>query len=225
MRKIKTTLFLIALSAIFTTAIGQYTPEEQAEIDAANNMQSSRPGSSYLVDPMMPTLTPNAGETQTFIVNGNELFTDPGGPGGDCEGSQGPGNYPNCDCITTTTLTSLTHQVILDFKTFGVFLTFDTLNIYDGPDTSSPLLYRSGVQGDELAEMITSNGSSIFVSTDQSLTVEFRASGVVDFCGWEAEVLRGDAIPTLSQWGILALAMLTMIFGVMMIRQRKSVLA
>ena len=40
-----------------------------------------------------------------------------------------------------------------------------------------------------------------------------------------AFTLCGDItpIPTLSQWGIIALGMLTMIFGVVMIRQRKVI--
>lgn len=162
-----------------------FSPEERHALKAyfRNANRSS------LVD-----ITPVAGATETFAVNVGDHFFDPGGPGGDCSGPNTgppiPGNYPNCGCVTTTTLTGANLEV--EFLSFNVFGTFDFLNIYDGPDTSSPQLYDSNLNSttDTLAGMIAANGSAVFTSTSGALTFEFSATAVVDSCGWEVEVLN-----------------------------------
>ena len=143
-------------------------------------------------------IIPTAGATESFAVVAGDFFYDPsdgttGGPGGDCTttSSGNPGDYPNCDCDTVTTLTGAGLSV--EFLSFRIFGTFDYLNIYDGPDTSSPQIYDSNLNSDtdELAGMIAANGSAVFTSTTGALTFEFHATGVVNTCGWEVEVLSG----------------------------------
>jgi hypothetical protein len=147
---------------------------------------------SSLVD-----IIPTAGATESFAVATGDFFYDPsdginGGPGGDCTttSSGDPGDYPNCGCTTVTTLTGTGLEV--EFLSFNIFGTFDVLNIYDGPDTSSPQIYDSNLNSttDTLAGMIAANGSAVFTSTSGALTFEFSATTVVNTCGWEVEVLN-----------------------------------
>ena len=144
----------------------------------------------------LANIVPTAGATETFAVVPGDFFYDPsdgvtGGPGGDCSttSSGNPGDYPNCGCVTTTTLTGTDLEV--EFLSFNVFGNFDFLNIYDGPDTSSPQIYDSNLNSstDTLAGMIAANGSAVFISTSGALTFEFSATAVVNTCGWEVEVL------------------------------------
>ncbi|MEL6812768.1 MAG: hypothetical protein AAFP76_15680 [Bacteroidota bacterium] len=146
----------------------------------------------------MADIIPTAGATETFAVVPGDFFYDPsdgttGGPGGDCTttSSGNTGDYPNCGCVTTTTLTGTDLEV--EFLSFRVFGTFDFLNIYDGPDTASPQIYDSNLntETDTLAGMIAANGSAVFTSTSGALTFEFSATAVVNTCGWEVEVLSG----------------------------------
>lgn len=138
-------------------------------------------------------LTPVAGQTESFDVSQGDFFYDPGGPGGSSTGGT-PGNYPNCGCITVTTLNGATE---IEFLFFSVFATFDWLRIYDGEDTSGPVLFDNNTGGANsgditLADMIASNGSAIFTGTSGSLTFEFRSSTVVDYGGWEVEILAAS---------------------------------
>ena len=147
----------------------------------------------------MADIIPNAGATESFGVVVGDFFYDPvdgtgqGGPGGDCSGPNTggpiPGNYPNCGCTTVSTLTGT--DLAVEFLSFNIFGTFDVLNIYDGPDTSSPQIYDSNLNAetDNLAGMIAANGSAVFESTSGALTFEFSATAVVDSCGWEVEVV------------------------------------
>ena len=147
---------------------------------------------------IMAQIIPTAGATETFAVDVGDFFYDPsdgvtGGPGGDCSttSSGDPGDYPNCGCATITTLTGT--DLSVEFLTFRVFGTFDYLNIYDGPNTSSPKIYDSNLNSDTdtLAGMIAAHGSGIFNSTSDALTFEFYATTVVNTCGWEVEVISG----------------------------------
>ena len=137
-------------------------------------------------------IIPTAGATETFAVAVGDFFFDPGGPGGSSTGGT-PGNYPNCGCITLTTLTGVTD---IQFNFFSVFAIFDWLRIYDGTDTSGTVLYDNATGGANegditLADMVASNGSAAFTSTTGSLTFEFNATTVVDYGGWEVEILSG----------------------------------
>ncbi len=176
------------------------TAEEQTEILAADQERGNvsqesnyNPYSGKILSAIIPT----AGATETFAVATGDFFYDPtdgvnGGPGGDCTttSSGDPGDYPNCGCVTVTTLTG--DDLSIEFLSFKVFGTFDFLNIYDGPNTSSPQIYDSNLNGDTdtLAGMIAANGSGVFNSTSGALTFEFNATTVVNSCGWEVEILN-----------------------------------
>ena len=162
-------------------------------------------------------ITPVAGSTTTVMPMDGDIFTDPtdgvtGGPGGDCTttSSGNPGDYPNCGCITTTTLCAPAGQEItVTFTDFMVFGNFDWLAIFDGngpvtatngggsatnPTSGDPTLFNSSVDGDDLAQMTGSTGV-IFTSTSGCLTFAFRSSTVVPSCGWEATVTLSGGAP------------------------------
>ncbi len=178
--------------------------EIQRELDAsmaergANAPLNSFVSEGQRTRSVMANIIPTAGAMETFAVDTGDFFYDPsdgmtGGPGGDCSttSSGDPGDYPNCDCVTTTTLTGNNLEVeFLEFRVFGMF---DFLVIYDGPDTMSPQIYDSNLNNDTdtLAGMIAANGSAIFTSSSGALTFEFSATAVVNTCGWEVEVLSG----------------------------------
>ena len=132
------------------------TAENEAEILAAEQQRVETDlNYNSVVQNRNPlaAIIPNAGATETFAVTAGDFFYDPtdgvnGGPGGDCTttSSGDPGDYPNCGCVTTTTLTGT--DLSVEFLSFNVFGNFDWLNIYDGPDTSSPQIYDSNLNTD-----------------------------------------------------------------------------
>jgi hypothetical protein len=136
-------------------------------------------------------IIPTAGATESFNVVTGDLFYDTGGPGGSTTGGT-PGNYPNCNCDTYTTLVGATE---IDFLYYSINNTFDYLIIYDGLDVTAPVIFDSRPGDiDDLAELIAANGgSSLFSSTSGDMTFEFHASGVVDYGGWEIEITDGGA--------------------------------
>src|SRR5690606_32931405 len=138
----------------------------------------------------MADIIPTAGATETFTPNEGDHFYDPGGPGGSSTGGTA-GNYPNCNCDTQTTLEGVSE---IEFQFFSVFATFDYLRIYDGTDATGTLLYDNGSGGPNagditLADMIASNGSATFASTPGKFFFLFHASSVVDYGGWDAEII------------------------------------
>ncbi|GEQ86650.1 hypothetical protein ULMS_21580 [Patiriisocius marinistellae] len=134
---------------------------------------------------------PTAGATETFNVATGDFFFDPGGPGGSIDTDGVPGNYPNCNCITTTTLVGADE---VTFNDFYVFSTFDWLRIYDGADNSAPLLFENDLTTTiTYADFIAANGGSAsIVSTGGMLTFEFRSSTVVDRLGYDVEITNGS---------------------------------
>ncbi len=164
----------------------------------ANELQRLRGHLNSAYRGALAAIIPNAGATETFPVVVGDFFYDPtdgtnGGPGGDCSttSSGDLGDYPNCGCTTVTTLTGT--DLSVEFLSFNIFGNFDVLNIYDGPDTSSPQIYDSNLNTntDTLAGLIAANGSAVFDSTSDALTFEFSATAVVNTCGWEVEVIAG----------------------------------
>src|SRR5690554_1699877 len=177
----------------------QHTVLEQIEIAAAESERQSNPvtnSSTTQTRAITALIIPNAGMTENFNVSHGDFFYDPtdginGGPGGVCTGtgSGDPGDYPNCGCTTTTTLTATGLSVT--FLSFNIFGNFDYLNIYDGPNTSSPKIYDSNTNAntDTYAGMVALVGNPpVFTATGGSLTFEFHATTVVNSCGWEAEI-------------------------------------
>ncbi len=149
-------------------------------------------------DGTMENFIPTAGATETFTPAVGDRFYDTGGPGGGGlnpnggNGTELPGNYKNCGCVTTTTLDGVTE---LQFHTFEVFGNFDWLRIYDGTTTSGTLLYNSNsnTDTDTLAGMIAYHGSAVFTGTSGAITFEFSASTVVDHTGWDVEILATES--------------------------------
>ncbi|MDC7995582.1 proprotein convertase P-domain-containing protein [Altibacter sp. HG106] len=131
-------------------------------------------------------IIPTAGATETFTPATGDFFFDPGGPGGaNSDGT--PGNYPNCGCITVTTLEGVDE---IDFIDYGVNNTFDWLVIYDGTSTADPVIFDSRPGDvDDLAELIAEFGGTTFSGTSGDLTFEFSASAVINYLGWEIEIL------------------------------------
>ncbi|GHC54571.1 hypothetical protein GCM10008083_18530 [Ulvibacter litoralis] len=189
-------------NAAATQNILMRTAQMDEELQAAAIWRATNPAttSSRAVGNNMPSANlladfiPTAGATETFTPAVGDHFFDPGGPGGSSTGGS-PGNYPNCDCDTVTTLAGVTE---IEFLDFGVFATFDYVRIYDGVDTSGAVLYDNSTgganQGDiTLGDMIASNGSASIVGTSGALTFFFHASGVVDYGGWDAEIIALSA--------------------------------
>ncbi|WP_203293031.1 GEVED domain-containing protein [Luteirhabdus pelagi] len=174
----------------------------QAELDAdaqALHEQHSGAVSQALAAQnrdVLADIIPTAGATETFTPAVGDFFFDPGGPGG--TGTDGdPGNYPNCGCVTLTTLAGVTE---IEFLDMNIFATFDWLKIYDGADTSGTILYDNATDGanegdNTLADMIASNGSASFVGSSGNLTFEFNASAVVNRLGWEVEIIDAGPPP------------------------------
>ena len=185
------------------------TADEQQEINVAqeyfaitgNFFPDLTFGNPYTgTDGAMEDFIPTAGATETFTPAVGDFFYDTGGPGGGGlnpsggNGTELPGNYLNCGCITTTTLAGVTK---IEFHEFEVFGNFDWLKVYDGTDTSGTVLYDSNTNGDTdtFAGMIAYNGSGVFIGTSGAMTFEFNASTVVDHTGWEVEILAPDSEP------------------------------
>ena len=172
------------------------TAEDEAEVMAAaqyranSNMQNNVPiGNRTILSDIIPT----AGMTETFTPAVGDNFFDPGGPGGSTTGGSS-GNYPNCGCDTVTTLDGVTE---IDFQYFSVLAVFDYLRIYDGVDATGTLLYDNGDGGSnegdrDLAAMIASHGSSTFAGASGSLTFIFHATTIIDFGGWNVEVIAAS---------------------------------
>nr|MBS0036836.1 HYR domain-containing protein [Saprospiraceae bacterium] len=140
-------------------------------------------------------VVPNAGETETFTVSQGDIFTDPGGPGGNCSsGGASPPNYPNCGCATVTTLTGVSAIEFLEFSVFG---NFDYLEIYDGPDVNSPKIFDNRDFGPgwvQFFHVVAELGDPpVLNSSSGSLTFYFWATSVVNRCGYEILILEGSS--------------------------------
>lgn len=150
-------------------------------------------------------VTPNVCMTETFTVNNGEVFTDPtdgvqGGPGGNCDSTSSgdPGDYPDAGCVTTTTLCSANGMPItLDFTSFGMFATFDWIQIFDGTTGTGTPKYDNlnGPADNFLSDFVATNGSSMVTCPSGCITVVFNTSTVVNQCGWEATISIGGSPP------------------------------
>src|SRR5690606_37590137 len=186
------------LGSILLLSIGlsaqNYTSEELNEIQQAQLsytesalFQNPFGGFDYGDEDIHEDFIPTAGATETFNPAVGDFFFDPGGPGGGPDGTAG--NYPNCGCITNSTLAGVSQ---IEFNAFEVFGNWDWLKVYDGTDTSGTLLYDSNVGGYNLADMIAPNGSAVFNASSGNFHFEFNASTVVNRLGWGVEILETD---------------------------------
>jgi len=193
--------FLWCFFAAFPLLVNaqNYTSQELAEIQAHNFWASmeqpnfdtpSFGGFEYGDEDVNENFIPTAGATETFSPGVGDFFYDPGGPGGSSTGGDA-GNYPNCGCDTFTTLAGVSE---IKFNFFSVFGNFDYLQIYDGTDATGTLLYNNGAGGANdgditLSDMIASHGSDSFTAASGNFYFIFHASTVVDYGGWEVEVM------------------------------------
>jgi len=138
-------------------------------------------------DPLADII-PTAGATETFTPEVGDFFFDPGGPGGGPDGS--PGNYPNCGCVTKTTLAGVSQLEFLDYEVFG---TFDWLRLYDGTDATGVLLFDNGPGGNganTFAQLLAVNGGTgVFNATSGNFFFDFNSTTVINRLGWEVEIL------------------------------------
>ncbi len=112
-------------------------------------------------------------------------FYDTGGPGGD---------YSDNENVTTViTPENSGEQVTVTFTAFDVEEGWDALYVYDGPDTSAPLISSGNPQTNGGFPAGGYYGTTIpgpFVSSHASgaLTFVFLSDGSVPRAGWEADV-------------------------------------
>jgi len=109
--------------------------------------------------------------TQDFC--GGDRFYDSGGA---------DGNYSNNENETTVIAPETSgDRVRVVFESFSLESCCDNLSIYDGPDTTSPLLgLYSG--GNLPGELVSSHATG-------ALTFVFRSDGSVTFSGWDARII------------------------------------
>ncbi|MCB0642219.1 MAG: fibronectin type III domain-containing protein, partial [Phaeodactylibacter sp.] len=170
-------------------------------------------------------VTPSEGLVECFAVGQGGVFVDFGGLGGNASVEGAPGNYLNCDCVTTTTLCSTDGTALtVDFTAFTIFAAFDWLVILDAPNLMEEV-YPLSIMDDPAnaafqlfndADGVGDGGSenygpgaengigtlgtmptNTFTSTNPAgcLTFVFRASGVVDDPGWEADLSVASGAP------------------------------
>ncbi len=172
------------------------TAEEEAEIlgDLQNRANSNKQNNVVTQNrTILSDIIPTAGATEIFNPAVGDNFYDPGGPGGmNTNGS--PGNYPNCGCDTQSTLAGVSE---IEFLDFGVNGNFDYLRLYDGTDATGTVLYDNSATGANngektLADMIASNGSATFTSTSGNFFFFFHASTVVNWLGWDVEIVTAS---------------------------------
>ncbi len=115
-------------------------------------------------------VTPETGNVQCFLVGSGGIFVDQGGPGGSGDTQGAPGNYDNCDCVTTTTLCPVDGSALtVDFSAFGMGAPFDWLVILDGdnPDNESlPYSILDDPGNASLQLFNNSNGSASYGGAD-----------------------------------------------------------
>jgi hypothetical protein len=170
-------------------------------------------------------VTPTAGAVECFQVGNGGLFTDTGGPGGNDAVEGAPGNYTNCNCVTTTTLCASDGSAVqLEFTSFGVNASFDWLVILDtdnpgneefpasvltDPANGALQLFNNadgagdgGAENYGLGSQVGLNTlnqlpETTFTATNATgcLTVVFRASSQVDDSGWEALLSTTSNVP------------------------------
>ncbi len=126
---------------------------------------SCQTGQSAMINPSLLV-------TDVDYCNG-DVFYDTGGPNG---------NYANNENYTKTIFPSAgNNHISVNFSYFQLESNYDDLYIYDGTDTSAPLI-----------GMYTGNNSPGIVEStnlDGALTFRFDSDGSVTYGGWEATVI------------------------------------
>lgn len=144
------------------------------------------PNSYYLVrvrpictSGMIPSNSSDYFATDADVCTGF-VFTDMGGANA---------NYGNNQYVLRTFVPAVSGQAArLDFTSFALELDWDYMYVYDGADTSAPLLTPNGLTGYSIP------GPFVSTAADGSLTVEFISDGYVVDDGWEANVSCENAM-------------------------------
>lgn len=126
---------------------------------------------------------------QIFATNGDVcgglVYTDSGGA---------VGQYTDDEHVVRTFTPNVAGKVAtVNFTAFDLELDYDYLYVYNGPDTSYPLLTPDGLTGDDIPDTFTSTAA------DGSLTFEFISDGGVTAAGWSANVSCSDAMGLFHQ--------------------------
>ncbi len=151
-------------------------------------------------------IVPTTGSVECFLAGNGGTFQDIGGTD----------NYPDCNCVSTTTLCAIDGSAIsIEFTSFGVNEPFDWLVILDNDNptslefpTGDQLFNNSDGVGDggadnygiganlgegTLAELV----STTYTATNPTgcLTFVFRSSAVVPDAGWVANTTTSTDSP------------------------------
>jgi gliding motility-associated-like protein len=153
-------------------------------------------------------IIPTACDNATYTLNpGTTIhFYDDGGPGGDCAsgGNVADGNFANANCETITTICPAPGETLnIQFIVLSMFATpsgFDWMVIYEGSTTSGNILFdnSSGGPDNPYGTSCNFDNTTTFCATDECLTFEFHASGVVNREGWDAIVTSSPSTNTLD---------------------------
>jgi len=120
----------------------------------------------------------------TFMRCAPDRFFDSGGEFG---------NYGNNENFTTTICPQNAGEfIILNFTAFSTQATIDILTIYDGDDTTAPVL------GTFSGTSSPGNISASDTNTSGCLTVNYMSNGSGNTTGWEAEILCAVACQTIT---------------------------
>jgi N-acetylneuraminic acid mutarotase len=120
---------------------------------------------------------------QTIIMSNTAINT--------CSGTYldpgGAANYADNLSFTQTICSNAGNCVSLNFTSFGIEAGYDKLFIYDGSNTSSPLISGSPFSGTALPGTIT--------STSGCLTLQFTSDVTINNFGWTATISCGICPP------------------------------
>ncbi|MFT5849076.1 choice-of-anchor L domain-containing protein, partial [Psychroserpens sp.] len=113
-----------------------------------------------------------------------DKFYDSGGPGGAYESDE---NF-----VTTICAVNAGEFIILDFLSFSTQLNVDILTIYDGDDTTSPII---GVyNGANTPGTVTASDTNV----SGCITIEFVSDGTGTTTGWEVDIICAVPCQTIT---------------------------
>lgn len=130
--------------------------------------------------------TYNMGSSATGTLSGicSGVFYDSGGSGG---------SYGNGQSQTVTFCAPAGQYIYFDFTAFNTESSFDYLYIYNGANTSAPLI------GQYTGSSLPNGGNNIYSSQGGCITFRFTSDGSVTSSGWAATIGCTATLPTAAQ--------------------------